>query len=135
MTVVAAGVHHADALAVPFGTHLRCKRQIDLLRHRQGVHIGPQRDHRAGHAALEQADDAGVGHAGADLVEAERAQVLGDDAGGAEFAIAEFGVLVQVAPPGDHLGFDGAGSVVDTGVQRKAGDGDLLHEALEQEAE
>ncbi len=32
-----------------------------------------------GQRALEQADDAGVGDAGAHLVEAERAQVLGDE--------------------------------------------------------
>jgi hypothetical protein len=35
--------------------------------------------------------------------------VLGHDASGAEFAVAELGVLVQVAPPGDDLGFEGGG--------------------------
>ena len=40
-------------------------------------------------------------------------QVLGDDAAVRDFAVAEFGVLVKVAPPGDHARLDGCGRGVD----------------------
>ena len=56
---------------------LRGERQVGLLGHRQRVHVGAQRDPRAGLAALEDRDHAVVGDAGLRL-EAERAQVLGD---------------------------------------------------------
>ncbi len=48
----------------------------------------------------------------------QRAQVLGHDAGGAELAVAQFGVLVEVAPPGDDGGFDGRSGLVDGGGER-----------------
>ncbi len=104
--VVAAGVHDADGLAVPGRLHLRGERHVGAFGHRQAVHVGTQRHHRSRLRALEQADDAGDRDLGPDLVEAELAQMRGDDAGGAELAVAEFGVGVQVAPPGDHVGLD-----------------------------
>ncbi len=39
-------------------------------------------------------------------IEAERAQVIGDDLRGARLAIAELGILVEVAPPGDDARLD-----------------------------
>jgi hypothetical protein len=42
-------------------------------------------------------------------VEAQLAQVVGDDLRGADLAIAELGVLVEVAPPGDDLGLEAVG--------------------------
>ena len=65
-------------------------------------------------------------HPGAHLVQAQRAQVIGDHAGGAELAVAEFGVLMQVAPPGDDGGFDAHHRLVDGG-----GDGTALQGGLE----
>ena len=45
----------------------RLERQVDLLGHRQRIHVGAQRDDRARAAAAEHADDAGRGDAGRDL--------------------------------------------------------------------
>ena len=126
--VVAAGVHDADRLAVPLRLHLRGEREVDLLGHRQRVHVGAQRHHRAGQRALQQADHAGVGDAGAHLVEAEPLQVLGDDAGGAELAVAELGVGMDVASPGDHPALDLLGGGVDLVGERRGGDGGFEHE-------
>ena len=61
-----------------------------------------KRDDRPGLAALEHRDDAGVRDTGLDLV-AEPPQLLGDDLRGARLAIAELGMLMEVAPPGHDL--------------------------------
>ena len=45
--VVTAGVHHADLLARVVVPRARRERQAGLLGHRQRVHVGAQRDHRA----------------------------------------------------------------------------------------
>jgi hypothetical protein len=63
-----------------------------------------------------------VGHAGAHLVKAQGAQVLGHDAGGTELAVAQLGVGVEIAPPGDDPRFGGLGCGVDLGGQRTGGD-------------
>ena len=118
VAVVPAGVHDADLFAVPLAARLAGKGQVHFLAHRQAVHVGAQRHHRAGQRPLEQAHHAGVGHARAHLVQAQRAQVIGDHAGGAELAVAQFGVLMQIAPPGDDGGFDARGRLVDGGGKR-----------------
>jgi hypothetical protein len=64
MAVMPAGVHDAHLLAVPDRAGLGREGQVHLLGDRQAVHVGPQRHHAAGPAALEQAHHAGVGHAG-----------------------------------------------------------------------
>ena len=46
VVVVAAGVHHADFLAVELRLRRRLERQVDLLGDRQRVHVGPQRRRR-----------------------------------------------------------------------------------------
>ena len=122
VTVVPAGMHHAHGLAVPFGLDLRGEGHVDALLHGQAVHVGPQRNHGAGQLALQQADDTGHRNLGAHVVEAERAQVRGDDAGGAELAVAELGVRVQVTAPLDHAWLESGGGGIDGRVQR-AGDG------------
>jgi len=78
--IVAASVHHADLFAIPLRARLRCERQVDPLLDRQAVHVGTQRDHRAGQRALQQADDAGVRDLCAHF-EAELLEMLRDDAG------------------------------------------------------
>ena len=55
----------------------------------------------------EHGGGAGVRDAGAHLVQAQRAQVIGHDAGGAELAVAQLRVGVKVAPPGGHTGQHG----------------------------
>ena len=89
--------------------------------------MGAQRHHGAGQGALEQADDTGVGDTGAHLVEAQCAQVVGDYTGGAEFAVAEFRVFVQVAPPSDDGGFNSRSGQVDGGGERAGVDGSGHH--------
>ena len=117
MAVVPTGVHDTHFLAVPVAARLAGKGQVDFLRHRQAVHVGAQRHHGAGQRALQQPHHAGVGDAGAHLVQPQRLQVQGHDLGGAEFAVAQFGVLVQVAPPGDDGGLERGGLFVDEGGQ------------------
>ena len=102
VVVVAARVHDADFLAVPLRLRGGLERQIDLLGHRQRVHVRAQRHDRPRLAAAQHRDDASVGHAGRDLV-AELLQFVGDDLGGAQFAIAQLGMLVKVAAPGHDL--------------------------------
>jgi glycerol-3-phosphate dehydrogenase len=55
------------------------------------------RHHRAGQGPAQHAHHAGVRHAGAHLVQAQGAQVLGNDAGGAELAVAQFRVGVDIS--------------------------------------
>ena len=117
MGVVAAGVHDVDFLAEVHALGLGGKRHIDLLLHRQRIHVGTQRHHRAGLGTLEQADHAGHRHAGLHF-HAELAQMVSNQARGARFQIAQFGVFVDVATPCDQLLFDGLGALVDLSVQR-----------------
>ena len=116
VVVVAAGVHHADLLAVVRRLRRRLERQVDLLGDRQRVHVGAQRHDLSGLAALEDADDAGLRDAGLHL-EPERPKVLGDDLRRSDLAVAELGVLVDVAAPGDHFRHDGLYSRVDFSLQ------------------
>ena len=112
MGVVAAGMHHVDLAAEISALGLGGERQSLRLLHRQRIHVGTQRHDRTGLAALEQGDDAGVGNAGPHL-EAEPLQVLGDEARSANFLLAEFGVLVDIAAPRDQLVFDLRGALAD----------------------
>ena len=57
---------------------------------------------RAG-AGPEHADHAGLGHTRVHLVEAEAAQLVGDEGGGAPLLETELGMRVQIAAPGRHL--------------------------------
>ena len=125
MGVVAAGVHHAHLLAVPFGLGLAGERDVDFFSHWQAVHVGAQGHHRAGQPALEQPHHAGVGHAGLHIVEAQRTQMLGHDAGGAEFPVAQFGMGVEVTPPGGHAVQHRLGGGFDGGGQGAGGHGDV----------
>ena len=101
--IVAAGVHHADLATVVLGASGGLERNIDLLGHRQRIHVGPKGHDGTRLAAAEHGNDAGVGHVRANL-QAEAAQVVGDDLGRPRLAIPQFGVLVEVATPGDDLG-------------------------------
>ncbi len=83
----------------------RAVRNVVLLVDRQPVHVGAQHDRLAGPRAVQHADDAGLPDPGVHL-EPQRAQPLGDDAGGAVLFEAQLGVLVQIAPGCDDLGRD-----------------------------
>ena len=112
--VVAAGVGDADLAAFELAAPGGGVRQVGLLDDGQGVHVGADGDHgavgRTGGAAAQDADDAGVGDAGADFVEAEGAQVGGDEGGGLGLAVGELGVGVDpVAQVGGLGGGGGEG--------------------------
>ena len=113
---MSAGVHEIDFLAVVHAFGGGGERQAGGFLYRQRVHVGSQRDAAAGPGAFEDADNAGAGDAGADF-EAERAEMLGDERRGAGFLVAELGMLVKVAAPGDEFGFDGRGAFADLGFE------------------
>ena len=105
MGVVAAGMHDAGHLAVPHRLHLGGEGHVDPLLDRQRIHVGAQRHDRTGLAALQHAHHAGFADAGSDFV-AQGFQVLGGQRRRARLVIGEFGILMDVAPPGDDLVFE-----------------------------
>jgi hypothetical protein len=107
--VVATGVHHTHGLAAVRGRLGRSERQAGGLGHRQRVHVGAQRDARAGLRAFDYAGDAGAGDTGTHL-HAERAQVRRDELRRARLAMTELGMPMQVASPFDHLRVERIGS-------------------------
>ncbi len=89
VAVMAAAVEAAGNGRAPF--------QIGVFLHRQRVHVGAQADALGPAAvALEHADHAGAAQAAMHL-DAPLRQLLGDDAGGADFLKADFGMRMQVA--------------------------------------
>jgi hypothetical protein len=118
--VVTAGVHDAGLLAGPLRANPGRERQVHLLGDRQRVHVGAQRHDRPRLAAAQQRHHAGMGNPGAYL-QAQGAQVPGDHLARAELAVAQFGVRVDVTPPGDHLRFEGGRERVQAGVHRVLG--------------
>jgi hypothetical protein len=60
MGIVTARMHDAHLLTVPSGARLRREWKIDLLGHRQGIHVGAKSDDRSRLATLEDGDDARV---------------------------------------------------------------------------
>jgi hypothetical protein len=123
--VVAAGVHHTYLLTAIFGPGLGLERQIDLFGDRQCIHIGAQRDGRAGSGTFQQRRDPGDANAGLHL-QIERLQALGDDLGGAHFAVAELRIRMKIAPPLDDFVVDGLGGSVELACadvsQRRGGE-------------
>ena len=100
--VVAASVHHANRLAAIRAVRRGGKRQRHLLGDRQRIHVRAQGQPRPRLTTLQQRDHAGVGNAGVHF-EPELAQLRGDQCGGTRFAIAELGVVMDVAPPRGDL--------------------------------
>ena len=103
VVVMSAGVHHADVHALPHRAHLALEGKVDLLGHRQRVHVGAERDNRPRLAAAQYADNTGP----ADLrfhLEAKGTQMVGNQGRRSNLIEAEFGMLVDIAPPGDDLG-------------------------------
>ncbi len=111
VAVMAAGVHHARVLGSE--GHARS------LQDRQRIHVGTQADGLAGGhvAAADHADHAGAADAGDDLVAAEGAQLIGDDAGGAMHLVEQFGVLVEIVAPSGHFVGE-RGNAVDDGHEK-----------------
>ena len=104
MRVVSAGVHHAHLLAPVLGRRRGSKRQIGDFGHRQRIHVRPYRHQRALPGTAQVPDHPRVRDPGLHL-EPHVPQRVGDHLGGAKLPVAEFGVLVEVPPPGDDLRF------------------------------
>src|SRR5690606_24208415 len=85
------------------------------------VHVGPEPDRRPLSLALDDRDDARRRNALVDLVHAECAEPLGDEGRGLVAREAEFRVLMQVPPPGGHLGGEVGDSVQDGHVDSQGG--------------
>ena len=119
VAVVAAGVHHADFLAAILGRRRGLERQVDLLRHRQCVHVGAQRDRRARACRPSACRPRRCARCPCALRCPCLRNCFGDDLRRADFAVAEFRVLVEIPAPGDHLRHHRGGG----GVERGIGDG------------
>ena len=76
---------------------------VDQFGHRQPVHVCAQCDAGTGLAALEGGDDAGRSHADTHVVKAKTSQMRRDDACCANFLVAQFGVGMEIAAPGNDL--------------------------------
>ena len=95
-------VHDTDFFPVVIGFLFGGKGYIDFFRHRQGIHVGAQGDHRARFRATQQTDDARVRDARLDF-QAEDAQMFRYQFGRTKFTIAQFRVRMQVASPGNYF--------------------------------
>ena len=91
-----------SAVAVDLNGRSTCSVTGNASMSARSATVGP------GLPPLQDADHAGVRDARANL-EAQLAQLFGHDLRRAELAVAEFGVLVEVAAPRDHLRHRGVG--------------------------
>src|SRR3954447_20964188 len=99
-----AGVHDIDFSAEIRAPSRGGEGQSLRLLDRQGIHVGAQRHNRTGPPPAQDADHPGSRNTSPDL-QAQAAQVLRNQSGCALFLVAEFGVGMDVPPPGDHLSF------------------------------
>ena len=118
--VVAAGVDNTDFLAEVGRALFRAKGGL-VFGHRQRVDVGPHADHPPGPAALEQGDHAVFRDPGPDL-EAELAQMFGDELRCLLLAVGELGVLVNLMPDVNNRRSDPRGFLLDT---RQTGPGPI----------
>jgi hypothetical protein len=93
MTVMTAGVHRSG-VGRPMG-------EVVGFANGQGVHVGAQRD-RGSVAGDEGADDAGPGQSPMDR-DAEFGKMLGDERRRQTLLERQFGIGMQMPPPGGHL--------------------------------
>ena len=116
MRVVPAGVHDRDLLSEIVGRFSGGEGQPLWLLNGKRIHVGAQGDGATRFSALQNADDAGPRHAGANF-QIEAAQVIRDELRGPFLLVAELRMLVNVPPPGDQLLFDGRGPLADLRLQ------------------
>ncbi|CUX45850.1 hypothetical protein AGR4B_Lc60455 [Agrobacterium tumefaciens str. CFBP 5621] len=100
--------------------------QTGFLRHRQGIHIGPQPDGAvACMPAAQHTDHTGLAITAMDL-DAPGSELFGDDAGRAHLLETDFGMLVQIVADGDKFGNIGPDPIKDFRSGRFDGiDGDI----------
>ena len=125
VSVMAAAMHAPVVARAPGGA--------GFLLHRQRVHVGPQRDTAAARVAApgNDGDDTGAPDAGV-MLDAERAQVIADEASGAMLLEAQLGVCVQVAADLDQFVGPAANGVDRRGTRH--GDESLSRLALRSRA-
>ena len=98
-----AGVHDTNSLSAIRACDFRPERQIDLLRHRQCVHVRAQRNHWSRLSAAQNPDDAMHSTNLSLHFHAERAQMCRHQSGRAYFIAGQFRMLMNIALPSDHL--------------------------------
>ena len=118
--IVPAGVHDAHFLAAVVRLGGGAERHVGAFHHRQRVHVGAQRDRRTRLTGLQEARPRRCGRCRSPRP-AELAQVLGDDLRGAHFAVGEFRVLMEVAPPGNDFRINGIERGIELGGRGHAG--------------
>ena len=119
MRIVSAGVHDADFLSVVGAAHRRLERQVDLLGDRERVHVRSQSGDASRFAAAKNADDPSVRDRRAHF-DAQLFEFVGDQLRCAELAIAELGMLMDVAAALDHRRLHFLRRLVDALVERRA---------------
>jgi len=109
--VMAAGVHLA-------GMDRFMPERVFLFE-RKRVHVGAQTDNLAGLALapVDDANHAGAAKAGHDLVTAKFLELVGDHAGRALHVVQDFGMGMQIVPPGGDLAMQVGDAVDDRHVQ------------------
>ena len=117
MVVVSARVHDADVLPVDLRSDRRAEGKVDFFGDREGVHVGTERDDGAWQTTFEHADDSRAANASADL-DAQLAQVLGDERRGARLLPRQLRMRVYVTSPGDDAIVHGQCAPVDLSVER-----------------
>ena len=81
----------------------------------EGVHVGAQENRRSRQLAFDDRDDTGVCHAGPHL-EPERPQVFGHLCSGADLAVGQFGMTVEVPAPFDDPRLEGGRGRIEFGA-------------------
>jgi hypothetical protein len=101
-------MRNADLLPQPVRLGRGSEWQTGFLCHWQSIHVRSQRDDRPRVRPSQNADDTCVRNRGTNL-QAKLPKVLGNQFSGSIFAIAQFGMLVDIATPSNNLGLDGPG--------------------------
>src|SRR5260370_40334095 len=112
-------MHDADFLSVVRRASRRFEGKVDLLHDRQRVHVGAKADDAPWFSAPKNAADAGV-RDGRTHFDAELSEPIGDQLRRPKLAVAELGMLMDVAAALDHFRLDGFRRVVDPLVQSHA---------------
>ena len=116
MGIVPAGVHHADFVSVERRPHGRLERQVDLFAHRQRVHVSAQCHDVTRPATTQNADHTRV-RDGSLHFDSQLTQPVGNDLRRPGLAIAELGMLMDVATAGDDFRLDLLHRVIDAAVK------------------
>src|SRR5690606_14877547 len=105
-------MHYRSFRAAIHAARLGCERQSSRFRNGECIHVCTQRDRWTGQTTFEHADDARSGNASA-YPEAELSQMVGDETRCPYLTVAQLGMLVNVAAPGDQLGLHRSRALLD----------------------